>query len=90
MTRFWSSWRKDYLLDLKSAHRCDNLQPTSLQMGDVILFGDDHMPRQTWKEGRVHELFSGRDGKVRSCAVHTSQGTLLRRSVQLLYPLENE
>ncbi|KAL2076831.1 hypothetical protein ACEWY4_027575 [Coilia grayii] len=88
MTRCWSRWRKDYLLDLKSAHRCDSLQPTSLKVGDVVLLGDDHMPRQIWKLARVHELFPGRDGKVRSCAVRTSQGTLLRRPVQLLYPLE--
>ena len=90
MTSFWSSWRKDYLLDLKSAHRCDTLQPTLLKVGDIVLLGDDNMPRQTWKLGRVHELFPGRDGKVRSCAVRTASGTLLRRPVQLLYPLETE
>lgn len=90
MTNFWTSWRKDYLLDLQSAHRCDTVQPTPLKVGDIILLGDSNMPRQTWKLGRVMELFPGRDGRVRSCAVRTSSGALLRRPVQLLYPLEIE
>ncbi|XP_030579763.1 uncharacterized protein LOC115776287 [Archocentrus centrarchus] len=90
MTSFWSGWRKDYLLDLKSAHHSKTLQPTLLKVGDVVLMGDENMPRQTWKLGRVHELFPGRDGKVRSCVVRTSSGTFLRRPVQLLYPLETE
>ncbi|KAJ8346528.1 hypothetical protein SKAU_G00279290 [Synaphobranchus kaupii] len=31
ITSFWNSWRKDYLLDLKSAHRCDTPPPTPLK-----------------------------------------------------------
>ena len=50
MIRFWSSWRKDYLLDLKSAHCSDTQQPTLLKVGDIVLLGDDNMPRQTWEE----------------------------------------
>ena len=62
--------------------------PTELTVGDVVLIGEDHLPRQTWKMGRITELFPGRDGLVRSCAVRTSAGSVLRRPVQLLYPLE--
>lgn len=87
-TSFWNNWRKDYLLDLKSAHCCATLTPTPLKVGDVVLIGEDHTPRQTWKLGRITELFAGRDGLVRSCMVRTPSGTLLRRPVQLLYCLE--
>ncbi|KAK5856900.1 hypothetical protein PBY51_010180 [Eleginops maclovinus] len=87
-TSFWNAWRKDYLLDLKSAHRCDTPTPTPLKVGDVVLIGEDHTPRQTWKLGRIKELFPGRDGLVRSCSVRTTSGTLLRRPIQLLYCLE--
>ncbi|XP_060756589.1 uncharacterized protein LOC132867628 [Neoarius graeffei] len=88
LTSLWNSWRKDYLMDLKSAHQCDTPIPTTLKVGDVILIGEDNMPRQTWKMGRIVELFSGRDGLVRSCTVRTSTGSLLRRPIQLIYPLE--
>ena len=88
ITSFWNSWRKDYLLDLKSAHKCDIPTPTVLKVGDVILIGEDNTPRQTWKMGRRTELFPGRDGLVHSCTVRTSTGSLLKRPVQLIYPLE--
>ncbi|XP_039537633.1 uncharacterized protein LOC120485904 [Pimephales promelas] len=88
MTNLWNRWRRDYLLDLKSAHSCNTQKPTQLKMGDVVLIGDVNMPRQTWKLGKIEELFPGRDGKVRSCALRTSTGTVLKRPVQLLYALE--
>lgn len=88
MTSFWSSWKKEYLLDLRSAHRVETTQPSQLKVGDVVLIGEDNIPRQSWRLGRLEELFTGRDGLVGSCAVRTPLGTVLKRPVQLLYPLE--
>ncbi|CAI5682672.1 unnamed protein product [Oreochromis niloticus] len=88
MTNFWNTWRRDYLLELRSAHRCDASKPTPLKLGDVVLIGHDNLPRQVWKLGRIEEMFPGRDGLVRSCLVRTTTGTLLRRPIQLLYNLE--
>lgn len=86
-TSFWNCWRKDYLMDLESAH--------TLKVGDVILIKEDNTPRQTWKMGRITELFPGRDGLTCSCTVRTFTGSLLRRpvadpdpSMTLMYPLE--
>lgn len=62
--------------------------PSLLKVGDVALIGEDNTPRQSWKLGRIQELFLRRDGLVRLCAVHTSSGTVLRRPIQLLYPFE--
>lgn len=73
--------------DLRSAHECKTPIPTVLKVGDVVLIGEDKLPKHTWKMGRIIELFPGRDGLVRSCAVRTSAGSLLRRPVQLIYPL---
>lgn len=44
LTSFWNSWRKDYLMDLKSAHKCETPTPTELKVGDVILVGEDNAP----------------------------------------------
>ncbi|GAA6090922.1 uncharacterized protein LOC109098335 [Tachysurus ichikawai] len=54
-----------------------------LKVGDVIL-----VAQQTWKTGKIEDIFLGRDGLKRTCSVRTSLGTVLRRPVQLLYPLE--
>ena len=85
---FWTRWKKEYLLELRSAHTTKNSHSTPLKQGDLVLIGEERSPRQIWKTGIVQQLFPGRDGLVRSCAVRTSDRTILRRPVQLLYPLE--
>ena len=85
---FWTRWKREYLLELRSAHTINTPRSTPLKEGDLVLIGDDKMPRQIWKTGRIKELFPGRDGLVRSCNVRISDRTTLRRPVQLLYPLE--
>ena len=88
LSDFWIRWKREYLLELRSAHTRNTPRPTPLKEGDLVLIGDDKMPRQIWKTAMVKELFMGRDGLVRSCAVRTPDRTILRRPVQLLYPLE--
>ena len=59
---------------------------------DVVIVHDDSMPRGLWKLGRIQELFTGQDGLPCSALVRVSardqQHTLLKRPLQLLYPLE--
>lgn len=74
-------------MDMESAHM--------LKVGDVILIKEGNTPRQTWKMGRITDLFPGRDGLICSCTVCTFIGSVLRRPVadpdtlmMLMYPLE--
>jgi len=56
----WNTWKRDYWMNMKSAHRCKTSRPTVLTVG--VLIGGNNMPGQTWKMGRIMELFPGRDG----------------------------
>lgn len=47
------------------------------------------LPRQLWEMGVVAEVLIGRDGRIRACMVRLPSGTVIRRPVQLLYPLES-
>lgn len=88
MRSFWSRWKNEYLLNLRSAHSSlakNNI--SEFKINDVVLVKDDHLPRNFWKLGRILELFPGRDGKVRACKVKT-ESSVLKRPVQLLYNLE--
>lgn len=87
---FWNRWQREYLLQLRSAHLIFSRQDNSLTVGDIVIVHEDHAKPHMWKTGRVVEVFKGRDGAVRSCAVKLSTGITLRRPVQLLYPLETE
>ncbi|XP_064475828.1 uncharacterized protein LOC135389726 [Ornithodoros turicata] len=86
--QFWRRWRREYLLELKSAHvaRVDN--PVGIKEGDVALLHEDKIPRHLWKLVRILELYKGRDGQVRSCVIKLPSGRITRRPVQLLFPLE--
>lgn len=69
-------------------HTSKNSHSTPLKEADLVLIGEERAPRQIWKTGIIKEVFPGRDGLVRACAVPTSDGKILWRPVQLLYPLE--
>ena len=52
---------------------------------------DPDQPRTLWKMGRVEELLSRSDGKVRDVSRRVQSGsktTLISRPTQHLYPLE--
>ncbi|GBN71528.1 hypothetical protein AVEN_112953-1 [Araneus ventricosus] len=87
MRSFWTRWKNEYLLNLRSAHLSLVKNSSPFKVNDVILIKDDHLPRNFWKLGRIIELLPGRDGKVRACKVKT-ESTIIKRPVQLLYNLE--
>lgn len=87
INNFWT-WKREYLLELRSTHTRNAPRFTPLKEGDLVLIGDNKTPRQIWKTVMIKELFSGKDGLVRPWVVRTLDRTILRRPVQLLYPLE--
>ena len=97
LNHFWSRWRTEYLNELREAHahsvrKSHVAKKSDIAVGDVVIVHDEQLPRGLWKLGRVQELFTGRDGHCRGAAVRTvtrdRQQVLLRRPIQLLYPLE--
>jgi len=89
VSSFWTRWQKEYLMDLRSVHEVK--QPKGevpFKVGDVALIHDEKLPRQMWKTGRIHELTKGRDSKIRSVGLKLTNGQLIRRPIQLVYPLE--
>ena len=64
----------------------------AVQVGDVVCVKEDNMKRNMWKLEKVEELIVGKDSVVRGAVVRISRSgkpsVLLRRPLQLLYPLE--
>lgn len=48
----------------------------------------DDKPRGFWKIACVQDLITGRDGQVRGAMIKTGTGSIMRRPLQKLYPLE--
>ena len=91
---FWKRWRAEYLLELRNAHcRVKRAIGSSLvSVGDLVLVHDEGHPRSHWKLGKVERILKSKDGQNRGAEVRVkakkSKRSLLRRPLQLLYPLE--
>ena len=63
----------------------------AVQLGNVVCVKEDNMKGNMWKLGKVEELIVGKDSVVRGAVVRISRSgkpsVLLRRPLQLLYPL---
>ena len=95
LNHFWKRWRSEYLNELRESHRYSAKKApahSSVSKGDVVIVHDDTLPRGLWKLGRIQEVLNGRDGHPRAALVRVAtrdrQHVLLRRPLQLLYPLE--
>jgi len=78
-------FRSEYLGQL--VYRQKTRKGNHLNVGDVVLVGDDNRKRIDWKLGRIIELIAGRDGVERVAKLKTSNGELTR-PIQKLFPLE--
>ena len=94
LSHFWKRWRREYLSELRDAHRSSSKGHTgdmSPNVGDIVVVHDDNHPRLMWKLGKVEGLLESHDGIVQGALVrvHSRTGSVvLKRPVQLLYPLE--
>ena len=89
---FSRRWRREYLLELREAHRhYRSSGEPQLSEGDiVVVFTDDH-PRSLWKLGRVERVITGADGQKRAVTIRVSnkgRTSTLDRPIQHLYPME--
>jgi hypothetical protein len=89
LSSFWRMWRNEYLLQLRGAHLLRNPNKNEeLRINEVVLVKDEKSPRLQWRMAVVQLLIPGRDGKTRTVVLRLSDGTVLRRAVQHVCPLE--
>ena len=96
MEHFWKRWRTEYLLQLRECHRYSmgvkSLTPQhGLSQGDIVLVHNEKHPRGFWKLARIERLLEGPNKKIRGAVIRIpsrSSGTILRRPLKCLYPLE--
>jgi hypothetical protein len=94
ISRFWERWKKEYLVELREAHKqCGkNSKAPQVSVGDVVIIHSDDQPRGMWNLGRVEELMIGNDGEARGAVLRVAgrgrRAKRLQRPVQKLYPLE--
>ncbi|GBN78670.1 hypothetical protein AVEN_260252-1, partial [Araneus ventricosus] len=64
LKNFWKRWKREYLLQLKGANLNKNVNvKTEFNVNDIVLIGEEKVPRQLWKLGKVIDVHKGRDSK---------------------------
>jgi len=87
LDRFWSLWSNEYIRSLPIWRGSD--KESQIQKNSLVLIREEGWPRMTWPLGVITEVYSGRDGIIRSCKVRTQRGEFVR-AVQRLHILEVE
>ena len=59
-----------------------------MNLGQLVLLRQDNVRRLFWPLGRVIKLYPGRDHIIRAVDVKLQDGTILKRSVQMLHHVE--
>ena len=93
LTRFAQRWKKEYLLSIMESYKGkQSMDKPVIEVGDIVVLGNDGTKRSFWKLGKIVKLFTGADGHTRGAKVEVSTGkegkTFLNRPLQYLVPLE--
>ncbi|GJQ66388.1 hypothetical protein Trydic_g8494 [Trypoxylus dichotomus] len=82
---FWTRWSREYISELQQKTKWkSNLG--SINVGDLVVIKDDHLPPSRWKLGRITEVQPGKDNVVRVVTIRTCSGQM-KRSVTRVCPL---
>ncbi|XP_049886991.1 uncharacterized protein LOC126381569 [Pectinophora gossypiella] len=79
---FWQRWQKEYISELQQRTKWKT-NTTKLNVGDLVLLQEDHVPPLSWRLGRVARLFPGPDGISRVADIKITRGCVRRPLVRL-------
>ena len=92
LRHFWSKWRHEYLTELREHNKVEKRTNSIIpNVGDIVIIKDDIKKRYDWRIGKIKELLSSRDGKIRAAnvtVITNDKQSMLRRPINKLFPLE--
>ena len=85
----WKRWTREYLPQWNKRSKWSKEVVRDLKEGELVLLVDYPVKRCEYKLGRIIEIFTGKDGVVRSARVKMAHGEL-KRAVVKLAPVFND
>ena len=74
---FWKRWRRDVLPVLVPRKKW-NQETYNSKVGDIVVVLDNNLVRANWTIGRIIEVYTSKDGRVRNIKVKTAKGEYVR------------
>nr|XP_049702858.1 uncharacterized protein LOC126055941 [Helicoverpa armigera] len=85
---FWKKWHLEYLHTLQVRQKWATAAKP-VEVGTVVLVGQDNSPPLSWPLGVITEVYKGADNVIRVAMVRTKFGNF-KRSVTKLYPIPTQ
>lgn len=88
---FWRQWSMDYISTLQQLRaKWHTIQP-NIQVGDIVLVKDDHVPPSQWLLARITVVHPNLDdGKIRVLTIQTKQLSFKGPDIKLVkLPIES-
>lgn len=87
---FWTRWSQEYIMEQQRRNKWAK-ENESLKVGDLVFVKNEITPPSQWMMGRILEVFTNRDGNVRTCKIKTEKSDLVRPITQLcLLPMDKQ
>jgi hypothetical protein len=74
---FRKRWNAEYLTSLQQRYKWKK-KTTNVQVGDLVLIREDHIPPLKWRLARITAVHKGKDDLVRIVTLKTANGELTR------------
>ncbi|KRZ98102.1 hypothetical protein T08_16093 [Trichinella sp. T8] len=86
IAQWWKRWKAEYVTNLNVRQKWYN-SGNAPNIGDIVLVGENNVPRRNWKLGKIVQLYPGQDGIVRTVKVQLAGGTV-NRPISKLHLIE--
>ncbi|KAH7723906.1 Pao retrotransposon peptidase family protein [Aphelenchoides avenae] len=96
---FWSTWHESILLgslekgtrpDKTTSNKRPKGQTAHALIGQYVLVKDQSAPQFKWKRAQILDLIESSDGVIRTATIRLPSGTVSRRAINHLYPIDVE
>ena len=84
----WTRWSSEYLHTLQQKTKWKK-ECTNLQIGSLVIIQESNLPPTKWLVGRILNVYTGRDGRVRVVDINTRRG-IIQRSITKICPFPQE
>ncbi|XP_037959147.1 uncharacterized protein LOC119688546 [Teleopsis dalmanni] len=84
---FWKKWKEEYLVTLQQCNKWQKTQEN--YKGQIVIVRNELTHPAKWPMGKIEEIHSGTDGKLRVVSIKTKDG-YIKRPIVKICPLRIE